>query len=298
MVAKRTPFGKLLVEQLGLMGKTQAWLASELSVTPDTVNAWVVGKFPPALHRIPKIASLLEIPQEKLLTAYYASSYKSDQPKPLYRSADWNVVKSWGWDGVKLLRYLVPMDVELIGRSDFRSEWEGSPEQWGPIFERWPEFWRVITFGDTNEIVGYWHIAILNEDMYKKAIGGKLLDSEVDLNAWDDVGPNSYYKAYLVFMGLKPEHSGMEGRKIIYDSLVRCISKLSDRGIFFEQIYCCAVTPSGFNTCARNGMDYVCMHSTISQARIYKIDLIPFPCNNHRLGFYEGLFEKYKCLRS
>lgn len=58
---------KALQLWLDAMGHSQQWLADELNISRQAVNAWMMGKAEPSLDMLRRIRTITGIPYERLL---------------------------------------------------------------------------------------------------------------------------------------------------------------------------------------------------------------------------------------
>lgn len=112
-------------------------------------------------------------------------------------------VAAWGWSGEKLLKELIHLDKKLLGDM-LNPQREGTVAQWAPVFMSRTEGWALLATWD-KRVVGYFSFFALNEDTYRKAGAGALLDSEITIDTTIPLDTPAVYKAYFVLLGALPE---------------------------------------------------------------------------------------------
>ncbi len=141
-----------------------------------------------------------------------------------------------------LLERLIELDYDSIGEiSDMDVAYEGTVEQWAPIFRAHPESWRLLTKGD--RIVGYWHFLALRADRMAQARAGRLLDGDLalqDVVRFDAPGSYSVYMAMIV---CEPKYRFGHAFNLLFNSIFEAIELLATKQIFIDDIVFAAWTP-------------------------------------------------------
>lgn len=187
-------------------------------------------------------------------------------------------VLRWGWDGKALLRRLIALDQRVVGGEltetgeKLTEEREGTVKQWAPVFMAHPESWVLLTVGP-KQIIGYWDIAALRDEHFKRAKAGELLDSEITLDTVEPLDLPGVYNLYFVLLGVLPEYPGA-GAKLI-DAFYDHLEALATRGVFFREVCANAFTKHGKRICTGLGMTFVGPHKDFGE--VYCLPLYPWP---------------------
>lgn len=180
-------------------------------------------------------------------------------------------VLRWGWDGEALLRRLISLDRQVIGDA-LTDEREGTVEQWAPVFMSHPESWVLLTKGP-KQIVGYWHIAALDDHQFQRAKSGELLDSEIILDSVLPLDVPGTYNLYFVLLGVMPSCPA-GGRRLIA-SFIEALEEFATNGIFFREVCANAFTRDGKRICEAFGMTPLGPHQDFGT--VYHLPLDPWP---------------------
>lgn len=166
----------------------------------------------------------------------------------------------WGWDrgGIQLLQHLIALDYATLPGLPPRHE--GSPEQWGPVFMRHPETWRLLTTEPTR-IVGYWHFAPLFPKDYAAAREGRLVDSEIDVRRVQHFEIPGQYDIYFVQICLLPEFRKLRNQQKLFRAFFDVLTELSAGGVFVREVAANAYTEDGEALCETFRMDPVGQHA-------------------------------------
>lgn len=144
---------------------------------------------------------------------------------------------------------------------------EGTTKQWVPIFDGFPEMWRVIL--SNNIIIGYWDFVILKDEYHDKLIQGELVDSEVLLENLKLNYRNEVNNIYIVGVCIDSEFQGKNLSKLILKSMYELFKSLYDQNIIINELVTNAYTEKGQCFFERLGFKYLREHK--HHGKIYKI---------------------------
>ncbi len=182
-------------------------------------------------------------------------------------------ISNWGWSGEYLLRKIIELDKQLLGKALTTEAREGTTQQWAPVYMAHPEGWEILITGK-KRITGHWCFFALNEDTYQKAISGHLLDSEITLDKTVKFDVPGHYNIYFCMLGALQNLLPRAGTHLL-NSFFDRVQKLAERGIFLREICANAYTDDGKRVCEGFGMERVCEH--IDHGTIYSLRLKPWP---------------------
>lgn len=145
----------------------------------------------------------------------------------------------------------------------------------------------------TKKIIGYINSMPIDNILYNKIKNGEIIDvmiGEEDIETYDlpDI-----YNLYISSVALHPSYHNTGAFKFLYDALMKLITELFKREIYFSRILADAVSPIGEKLCKYIGMNK-CKESK-HQSKIYEGMLIP---NNLRstTRLSKKVFELYETL--
>lgn len=145
----------------------------------------------------------------------------------------------------------------------------------------------------TKKIIGYINSMPIDNILYNKIKNGEIIDvmiGEEDIETYDlpDI-----YNLYISSVALHPSYHNTGAFKFLYDALMKLITELFKREIYFSRILADAVSPIGEKLCKYIGMNK-CKESK-HQSKIYEGMLIP---NNLRstTRLSKNIFELYETL--
>jgi transcriptional regulator with XRE-family HTH domain len=141
-----------------------------------------------------------------------------------------------------LLARLIELDYSSIGEiGNYDEAYEGTVDQWVPIFSEHPDCWRLLTKGD--RIVGYWHFLALTPEKIAQARSGGLLDSNLSLADVVALDRPGSYSVYMVTMVCEPKYRSGRAFELLFGSVFEAIELLAANRIFIEDIVFAAWTP-------------------------------------------------------
>ncbi len=196
--------------------------------------------------------------------------------------ADIQTVKSWGWDGRKLLKELIKLDYENL--EELRPKDEGNVEQWTPIFEEHVDTWRLLVDPDRT-IIGYWHFMPLFDAEFALAKKGELVEGSVSVNELPPLLPG-HFNIYFVTILLQVQYRHTGAKVLLFNSMLDVLEDLAKQGVFINEVCANAYTKAGEAVCRSLGMTSIADH--VTHGKIYARSFYPFPSN--------AIFEKRKSL--
>jgi hypothetical protein len=216
---------------------------------------------------------------------------KADEPaerrRPL-KIAKWKDVLRWGWNGERLLRELIHIDLSTVqGLTDLT---EGTTSQWAPVFSNHPDTWRLIVDGDKN-IAGYWSFSILPDDLHAKAKRGELVDSEItaDKILLEFEGR---HKAYFTMIAISAPFRGAESLRLLIDSFFQALDHMAANGVYISEVVANAVSKDGVDMCKHFKMELIAENRVMGTVFAAPIDRI---LSHGRASEYPNLISKYRC---
>ena len=241
---------------LVLKGITQASLARQLNVSETTVSNWMQSRNRPDRESLYGLKSYFRWSEEKL-GAIVEDWYENGYGMKSYRVAGHDfVVERFNRDYVEFQKYLIEMDLDTIG--GLSPEYEGTPEQWAPIFESSPDTWRLLILGE--EIVGYWHFMCLKDPYFSSLKNGTMIDAELRADMLDFPVTLGHYKAYFNIITLRASEQNSRAFSVLLKSLEDVILGFARDSIFFSDICATAFSFKGKRLCEHIGMSFVKRH--------------------------------------
>lgn len=149
----------------------------------------------------------------------------------------------------QFLEQLISLDYKNIDYSN--EDFEGTAEQWAPIYSQHPECWRVLTKG--NRIIGYWHFSALNPETMTKAKDGTLVDSRLTLSDIEPLSLPGEYSIYVTAIICEPEFRFGRSFKMLFNSMFEAIEILAKERVFIKDVVLAAWTPASEKLSQRLG---------------------------------------------
>lgn len=214
------------------------------------------------------------------ITSFYLNWLKTRvKPSKELKLARYKDVIEWGWDGHKLLDKLIKLDYAVVPQ--LNEEREGTIDQWAPVFMEHPYSWCLLVTRP-KEIVGYWHFSAVKPAVAERIRQGKLQDSEITLDAIEDLDNLGCYVGYFTLIGILEEHRSL-GFPLLVEAFFNELATLGERGIYFSKFLANAYTDKGKNLCNSVGMHPVTPHA--DYGTVYEVKLIPWPGSLRHKGF-------------
>lgn len=196
------------------------------------------------------------------------SSHRDKRNKiRIYRRKD---LGKLGWTPLQLLEKLVPLDYRLI--ENLSDSHEGTPEQWAPIYDLYPENWVMLVKGG-REVVGYWCFVALTDEDFSRAKRGELLDSEITIDNTVDINEPGHYNLYFTVLALTEECESYF--PLLQRAFMESLTELALRGVFFREICADACSRDSRLHCLGFGMERVGSH--VNGGSIFQMSMNPWP---------------------
>jgi hypothetical protein len=155
-----------------------------------------------------------------------------------------------GWQVETLLRDLIALDYGTVAGLNERNE--GNVQQWSSVFQAHPWAWRILVTKPEMEIVGYWNFVFLADEVWRRAVQGKMFDSEIGVDRIVPPVTRGFYRAYFTMITTRGRHLiRIAAIRALWDSLFRVIHELAVEGIFLGEICTSAATPEGKRVCTQ-----------------------------------------------
>ena len=181
------------------------------------------------------------------------------QPNPRadLQVADIADVLAWGWDGRRLSENLTTLD---FGTTDALTlVHEGNPNQWGPVFMKHPDTWRLLV-ARPEAIIGYWHIVPLLPAEYNLVKAGKLFDSQITVDAIPDHKRPGVYDVYFVQVCMLAAYRTLGNIQLLFQTIFDVLATHADDGIYVREVTANAYTRFGEALCCRFNLVPQCSH--------------------------------------
>ena len=160
------------------------------------------------------------------------------------------------------------------------------------MLEEIRENWKVIVNQDL-QVVGFWIFVALPDELYEKAIEGKLDESTITLDNIEYIEFPGTYNGYLLSSGLNKESRSTSLVQMLYNSFAIHLQELAVNKIFLNSLCAVAESPTGRSTMRGMGMVEVCKHErigTVFQCDFSKIRENPF---FSQFEYLVGLYEEH-----
>lgn len=245
---------------------------------------------------------------------------RSGQLLPTYWVGGHDDIVAWRLSFVDFLQRLIDLDVnevptidatpqKLIPRLRFEiRRWltklglmapdpgdEGSAEQWAAIFERHPETWRAI-FSKDEEIVGYWHVAPLNAEDYKKLIAGRFKAGMVTYEKLTLFEKRAgIYNLFFVIVVVSERHRNARLHRHLFYSFFDVLDKLSlaEEPVFVGEVAADVWTDEGIKLAEGFGMKRVGRRTDDPNILIYSVSTVDLLNHFTARKRYAPLRERY-----
>ncbi len=184
-------------------------------------------------------------------------------------------VKSWGWDGRRLVEEVTRLDYECI--DSLTQPDEGDLDQWVPLFLNQPDTWRLMTAGP-GKVAGYWHFVRLRDPEFELMTKGKLLDGGITTETVLPLDRPGQYDIYFVSLCMRPEYQKLRNARaatVLIGAFFDSASVMAQRGVFIRNFYANAYTLDGAAICECFGMHPVGRHD--SRGLVYAKRFSDFP---------------------
>ncbi|MCI9654193.1 toll/interleukin-1 receptor domain-containing protein [Thomasclavelia cocleata] len=148
---------------------------------------------------------------------------------------------------------------------------------------------------NTKELVGYFSILPITDDLYKKILSGNFKDKDFNEDGLLQYNFENFYRLYVAAVAIHPDYQNTNAFNLLYTGLINLIISLAkERNIYFFQVIAEASTKQGEKFCKLMGMKKIL--ETIENTDVYSLTLIPpdaLICNHKTKELIELLNIKY-----
>ena len=243
-------------------------LGRQMDVSAKTISNWEDGTKMPRPRHILLLREVFDISESNMRTLVRDALNLRAGNFEKYSIQDWTFVRDNFSSYEVFLEKLVSIDRSLL--EDLSEEQEGTAEQWAPILENHKETWRLLVHN--KEIIGYWHFIPLNKVLFRRAIDGALIESELNLHSTVPITGPGNYDIFVSMFAIETEHK-IKGASILQMNLMKTIKKFASSGVFFSGISACALSIEGMALCQRLGMENVGRYQTAKEYEMAQVFL-------------------------
>ncbi|QRF74067.1 hypothetical protein Micr_00595 [Candidatus Micrarchaeum sp.] len=173
---------------------------------------------------------------------------------------------------LKRLIYLDYADMKGITKEE-----EGTQENWVPVFEKSPYSSRYLVDANLN-ILGYWHFVALEEELFKKARKGLMVDNEITADKIYSLERKGRYKMYFVETVTHPDITDTDAAAMLDESFYDAVYDFARSGVFFTERITNAITQVAVKRATDFGMKFVAKN--IYRGSVYSIKMTDFLLRN------------------
>ncbi|MEN8905602.1 MAG: hypothetical protein ABF289_06540 [Clostridiales bacterium] len=146
-----------------------------------------------------------------------------------------------GWTIKDYVIEATKLNYEVI--DDLTPEHNGEIEQLTLMISKHPENRRIL-LDENNNMIGYWSLEPLFDDIFEKAKNGELFDNELTADKIAVLVPG-VYNVYFSSICLKEDHRKKYAFKKLLFSLIDYLEELALDGVFFNEICTLAYSDDG-----------------------------------------------------
>jgi hypothetical protein len=172
-----------------------------------------------------------------------------------------------GWSIRDYVVEATKLNYEVI--DDLTPEHNGEVEQLTTMISKHPENRRIL-LNENNEMIGYWSVEPLFDDIFEKAKSGELFDNELTADKIVTLVPG-IYNVYFSSICLKENYRKKNAFKKLLFSLIKYLEELALDGIFFNEICTLAYSDDGRSLSKTIGLRLYKKH--IDHGEIYYGDI-------------------------
>ncbi len=165
------------------------------------------------------------------------------------------------------------MAIDYETLEGLRPEHEGEPRQWVGIVRDHPNTVRLLLAGE--DIVGYWHIIPLFEDVFARMKAGAMGTTEIASDQMCAVELPGTYDAYFMILTIAQEWRDTATVRMLFESVLDALEEFAESGVFFRELCLDAYTPMGKAIARSFEMELVAHHD--DRGDIYLRRMFPFP---------------------
>ena len=177
-----------------------------------------------------------------------------------------------GYTSTSISLQLVEND--YINCNGITTENEGTAQQWEEYLQDNSETFQYLINAE-NKIVGDWSIVALNDDAFRLAVNGELLESEINLDKTELICFPEFYKGYILTFSLLPQYRNMKNYNLIIDSFLSQLEEYAENGIYFKE-WCINVFGKEVEAMVKQlGFKYLTDNKVLG--KIYYCKFIPLP---------------------
>jgi hypothetical protein len=174
-----------------------------------------------------------------------------------------------------LLKRLIYLD--YANMEGITKEEEGTQDNWVSVFEKSPYSSRYLVDANLN-ILGYWHFVALDEELFKKAKKGLMLDNEITADKIYSLEKKGRYKMYFVETVTHPGITNTDAAAMLNESFYDAVYDFARSGIFFTERITNAITLIAVKRAIDFGMKFVTKNTY--RGSVYSMKMTDFLLRN------------------
>lgn len=189
-------------------------------------------------------------------------------------------------EGIEVIEYEAAL-AKKIARADDPESCRKSFEVLHDVLNSWTVF-----LNEDKQIISYWIFISLKKDAYDKVRTGIVNEKDIGISDIDFIDLPGRYWGYLLLAGTSDKCKTQKNRAELYDSWLKHIETLAERGIFFYEISTMVGSAWGNSSLQTLEMEYQGEYRF--GGKMYRYNLKNIENINYLIRYYPKLVEYYK----
>lgn len=258
---------------------SQSELAKLVGASSATVSRWEQGERLPSGDAPRALKAVLGITDIEM-SHYYEDWMLNRMPQEFkYRISGAAFRARHGIPWNEFLTRLIHLDTQALPYLTEKEE--GSVEQWVPIFDNYPETWKLLTFN--HEIVGYWHFLALRNETFDEIAAGRKMDSEITLDDLDNLGVAGDRNIYVVMVVIDGPHRKILNYRKLMNSFIVELERMHRDGGKISRVCAISYSEVGEKMCDSLALQHKGVVIDLGEGRQAKV----FTVNKNEINSYD-----------
>lgn len=193
---------------------------------------WIIAQTPASRQQISKLVDAVLSRKDHPAQARQSPRVNTAARRSGCRMLKYQDLLALGYTTASIALQLVEND--YINCNGIGMENEGTAQQWESYLQDNSETFQYLV-DENDQIVGDWSIVALNEEAFRCAKAGELLEADIDMDKTELICFPGIYHGYILALSILPAYRNMKSYNLLIDSFLAQLEEYAANGIFFQE---------------------------------------------------------------